>query len=82
MDTVHDDLHILKKKILLNSSQQENCFRQKLYRKSKHAFNVPLIFSWCLWDVEKYGTAKQATEDNVIQSRKEVIFVLDNCSCW
>ena len=44
MGTLSDDLHILKEKILLNSSQQEKCFRQKLYRKSKHTFHVPHFF--------------------------------------
>jgi hypothetical protein len=45
-------------------------FQTKLQTKSKHAFYAQYIFSRksCrLWDnVEKYGTAIQATDDNII----------------
>jgi hypothetical protein len=47
----------------------EKCFRQKLQRKLKHTFDgSPLPPKLCcLWDnVEKYGTARQATDDNII----------------
>jgi hypothetical protein len=45
-------------------------FHTKLYRKSKHTFYVQQLFfrkSYHLRDnVEKYGTARQATDGNII----------------
>ena len=39
--------------VSLNSSQNEKCFRQKMYRKSKHPFYVQLLFfpeiMWIMW---------------------------------
>jgi hypothetical protein len=56
--------------ILLNSSQNEKYFRQKLQRKSKHIFYIQQLFSkklCSLWnDMEKYGTAREATDNNRI----------------
>jgi hypothetical protein len=63
--------------ISLNSSQNEICFRQNLCRKWKY------IFCWItfsrkscrLWDnVEKYGTAGQATDGNIIRRMR--------FACW
>jgi hypothetical protein len=34
--------------------------------------------SWRLWDVEKYRTDREATDDNIMRRRKDVICVLDN----
>jgi hypothetical protein len=53
-----------------NSALSGRFFRQKLHRKSKHIL-YPVNFFWKffhLWDnVEKYGGAKQATDDNIIR---------------
>jgi len=57
--------------ISLNPSENEKCFRPNLWRKSKHTFYVQLHFFWqlChLWNhVEKYGTARQVIDDNILQ---------------
>jgi len=53
----------------LNSSYNENCFRQKLYRKSKHTFYVQQRFSehYAVYEnVKKCGRARQAKNDNII----------------
>ena len=53
--------------ILINSSSNEKCFRQKLNRKSEHTLCTTTFFlKLChLWDnVEKYGRAGQVTDDN------------------
>jgi len=56
---------------LLHSSYNEQCFRQKLWRKSKHTLYVEELFfpkSCRLWDnVGKCCTAGQATDHNIIQ---------------
>jgi hypothetical protein len=52
-------------------------FKKKVYRKLKHTFHVKCLFrkSSRLWDnVEKYGTARQATDDNIILSMRS--------ACW
>ena len=56
--------------ISLSASQNEKCFRQNLYRKSKHTFYVKYSFffhfrkSCRFWArVEKYCTTGQATDD-------------------
>jgi len=50
--TLHEDLHMYDN-VSLNSSQNEKCFRQKMYRKSKHPFYVQLLFfpeiMWIMW---------------------------------
>jgi len=55
--------------ISLISSQIKKCFGQKLQWKSKHTFYCQYSFplkSCPLWnDMEKYGMARQATDDNV-----------------
>jgi hypothetical protein len=57
--------------ISLNSSGNGKSCRQKLYGKSKHAYYVQKLFFSkivSLWDnVEKYGTARQATDDSTIR---------------
>jgi hypothetical protein len=68
--TLHEDLCtfvIISPWILLRN---EKCFGQKLYRKSKHAFyfNTFSRKSRRLSDdVEKHGTVRQATDDNIIR---------------
>ena len=53
----------------LNSSNNEKCFRQKLYRKSKHTFCVQWLFSEnravyeIMW--EKYSRTGEATDDDM-----------------
>ena len=44
--------------ISFSSSQNEKCFRQKLYRKSKYTFNIQELRD----KVEKYITGRQATD--------------------
>ena len=56
--------------ILLNFSWKEKCARQKFYRKSETHILCSVTFffrkSFCLWDnVEKYCTARKATDDNM-----------------
>jgi len=68
--TSHADRHMhIYSNIWLNYSQNEKCFTQKLYRKSKHTFCVQWLFflkSCRLWDnVAKYGRAGQAADDNM-----------------
>jgi len=55
--------------IALSSSYNEKSFTQKLYSKPKHTFCVPPPRISCrLWNnVEKHDTARQATDDNIIQ---------------
>ena len=64
-------------RISLISSQNEKCFRQNLYRKSKHTFCVQqLLFrkSFRLREnVEKYCRAEQVTDVNMAQAH----FLLD-----
>jgi hypothetical protein len=63
-----------------NSSHNEKRFRQKLYRKPKHTFCIQYrLFRkpCCLWDnVENYGTAKQATDDNTIRRMRFACWVI------
>jgi len=64
---------------LLNSSLNENCLVQNLYRKSKHTFyfqkpTFPKVVSF-IWDnVAKLRTARQTTDDNII---RRILF-----ACW
>jgi hypothetical protein len=65
--------------ISLNPSQEEKYFIINLHIKSKHTFFVQKNFfprkSCRLWDnVEKYGTAWQATDDNIIRRMR--------FTCW
>jgi hypothetical protein len=56
--------------ISLNSSYNEKCVRQRLWRKSKHTLCSITFFrkSCRLWDnVEKYRTDRQATDENMIR---------------
>ena len=57
--------------IWMNSSHNEKCFGQKLWRKSKHAFYVQYILFIKLChvcaNVGNYGRAVQATNDSVIR---------------
>jgi hypothetical protein len=57
-------------KISVNSSWKEKYVRQKLLRKAKYIFYVQEPFSRNssrLWDnVEEYGRAREATDDNII----------------
>jgi len=67
--------------ISLNSSQNEICLRKIVWRKSKHIL-CSVTFFWksccCLWDnVQKYGRDRQATAD-IIQPRKNAIWIPDN----
>ena len=78
-------------------TQNEECFRQKLYRRSKHTLRIRNVsdrsctedqnthldyFIWTSFglrvNVEKLGTARQATDDNKIQRRKHAICAPDN----
>jgi hypothetical protein len=54
----------------LNSSYNDRCFRQKLFRRPKHILcSVTAFRKWCpLWDnVENYDTAVHATDENIIR---------------
>jgi hypothetical protein len=56
----------------------EKCFRQKLWRKSKHTCYVNNFSqnSCHIWDnVEKYFTAVQATDENIIWHMSIAFFV-------
>jgi len=65
MGALHEDQYailIISRLIILRM----RCFRQNLQRKSKFTFYVQK-FSRKLWDnVEKYGTAGPATDDNIV----------------
>ena len=54
-----------------SSSKNEKRFKQNFYRKSKHPFRFNNFFPrkpWHLWDnAEKFGTAGQATYDNIMR---------------
>jgi len=52
---------------MLNSSWNEKCFREKLYRTWKHILcSVTFPRKSCrLWDMEKYGTAGQIKDGNM-----------------
>jgi hypothetical protein len=64
--------------ISLNSSWNEKCFRQKLYRnKNTHSiFNNYFPESRAVCEImwKKYGRARQATDDNIIRRMR--------ISCW
>jgi hypothetical protein len=66
----------------LNSSYNEKRFRQVCAENQNTRFiNNNLFFrsSYLLWDnVEKYGTAGQATDDNITRRRKDAVFIPDN----
>jgi hypothetical protein len=47
----------------MKSSSNEKCFRQTLWKKIKTHF----IFNNFFPDVQKYGTVRQATDDNIIR---------------
>ena len=55
--------------ILLSPSYNEKCFRQKVEMKFEGIIGVQYSFPqkwWSLQDnVEKYGTTRQATDENV-----------------
>ena len=56
-------------------------FQKKLQRKSKHKFCVQKMLSenYALYVImSKYGTAKQATDDNIIWCRKDAIYIPGN----
>jgi hypothetical protein len=55
--------------ISLKSTQIEKCFRQNLQTKSRHIIcSVTFSRIYRLWDnVEKYGRARQATYESIIQ---------------
>jgi len=59
--------------------ENEKMFQKKICRENQNTYlNVQNIFflrSCRLWDkVEKYGTARQATDDNIIRSSR--------VTCW
>jgi hypothetical protein len=64
--------------ISFSSSQNDKCFRQKLYRKSKHAFCVQYLFFPKLRrlcdNVEKYCRPGQATDGNMARHM--------HSACW
>jgi hypothetical protein len=56
-------------------------FQKKLLTKSKHKFRVQKILSenYALYVIMwKYGTAEQATDDNIIWCRKDAIYIPGN----
>jgi len=66
MGILHEDQYTFL--ISLKSSWNEKCFRQKLYRKSKHILCSIFFFSKLtrfLDNVEKYCGAGQATDDSM-----------------
>ena len=68
--TLHEDIYIYDH-ILLNSSWNEKCFRETLQTKSKRhiLYSVPFHRKSCRLrvNVNKYGRARQATDDNIIR---------------
>ena len=53
-------------------------FQTKVVEKMKTHYAQQLFFQkWChLWDnVEKYGAARQATHDNVVLCRKDLLYM-------
>ena len=65
--------------ISLIYSWNEKSFRQKLHRKSKYTFYAQLCLSENLLvyevNVEKYGTAGQATDESTVRRIKYAIFM-------
>jgi len=57
-------------------------FREKDMEETEQHILYSIIFfrkSFRLWDkVEKYGRARQATDDNTIRRRRDVICMPDN----
>jgi hypothetical protein len=66
---------------LLNSSYDEN-FSDKSCRENHSTYFTLIIFSEkgviCKVMWKKYGRARQATDDNILQSRKYAICTLEN----
>jgi len=64
------------------SSQNEKYFKQKMQRKSNHAFYARSRFTKnravdeITW--HNYGTARQATDDSIVRRRKDEICMPDN----
>ena len=59
--------------ILLNYSQNETCFRQTLHSKSRHiSCSITFFRKSCRLEdnVEKYGTAGHATDEDTIQGMR------------
>jgi len=56
---------------IFSVSENENCFKKVVEKKSKDTFHVPYLSvqQLCyLWDnVEKYGTDRQDKDDKIIQ---------------
>jgi hypothetical protein len=67
---------------LPESVLEREMFQKKVVEKLKHIFYVQYIFfqkSCRLWDsVEKYGTARQATQDNIMLHRNNALCTTDD----
>ena len=54
--------------ISLNSSSNEKCFRQQLFRKSTHTHKNTIFNNFFVGEnlaVEKYGRVRQGSDDNI-----------------
>jgi hypothetical protein len=70
--------------ISLNSSQNENFFGKKFVKKIKMHISCSITFSrksCCAWDnVENYGRVRQATDNNVMRSKRISRWIIPNAT--
>jgi hypothetical protein len=69
---------IISRRIILRIiSVSETTSREN--QNTHFVFNKFFRKSFGLWDnMEKYGTARQATDDNIIRRRKDAIYMQNN----